>query len=274
MRRRTPRVAEPLRSMLREFSDDQRARRLSRATVRSYGSLLAHALDGMATPDELTPAALRGVMRRRDDEGLRPRTLSLTRTALATFCEYLIFQEHIAPPNPMAKIRGPRLDAVPWRAITRTQARAVLEAAQKYQGGAYEHVVQLLLATGIRCDEICRLEWRGVDFEEGVVAIHGKGGKPRRVGLEPAVIEALQRRPGDAGPQRLRLLPGAGQGAALRLLPAQARHGTGGLRQAEPRRRGGVRRAGADGADTEGHEAREGRARAGALHRRVRRPKG
>jgi integrase len=187
-------IGEPLRSMLAHFTQEQRDLRRSPATIRTYRSMIIPALAGLSSPDDLTPDNLRAALRRRADDGLRPRSVHLTRGVLAVFCSFLIERGALAPPNPADSVRAPKLDKLAYRALSKPQAIAVLDAAREYREGMFEHAVQLLLATGMRRAELCGLTWDDVDLDVGAVAIRGKGDKPRRVALEAGVINGLRER--------------------------------------------------------------------------------
>lgn len=55
-------------------------------------------------------------------------------------------------------------------------------------------IIAVLLLTGIRRDEACKLKWEDVDFENGVISVrHGKGDKAREVSVAgDAALDALR----------------------------------------------------------------------------------
>lgn len=93
--------------------------------------------------------------------------------------------------NPLAEIPVPRERDVPIRPYSHPELRRLIRTAE---GRRDQTLLLLLLATGIRANELVSLEVGDVDWESGVLLIrNGKGGKSRRVAPGQRALAALRR---------------------------------------------------------------------------------
>jgi integrase/recombinase XerC len=91
--------------------------------------------------------------------------------------------------NPLAEIPVPHERDVPIRPYSHIELRRLLRAAE---GRRNQTLILLLLATGMRANELVSLEVDDVDWEAGTLLIrNGKGGKCRRVAPGQRALDAL-----------------------------------------------------------------------------------
>lgn len=127
------------------------------------------------------------------------RTYRLYRQYLSTFFSWCVRAGYLEA-DPARAIERPRLPQNLPRCLSREEARRVLYAATRVpwqselQRCRSEALVATLLMTGLRRSELLNLRRADVDFEAGVLAVHGgKGGKDRTVPLHPNLVPILRR---------------------------------------------------------------------------------
>ena len=92
--------------------------------------------------------------------------------------------------NPLAEIPVPHERDVPIRPYSHLELRRLLRAAE---GRREQTLLLLLLATGMRANELVCLQVGDVDWEAGTLLIrNGKGGKNRRVAPGERALGALR----------------------------------------------------------------------------------
>ncbi len=169
---------------------------------------------------EVTPADLSALLLDIQAQGRAHSTAVKVYTIL-----HLLFKaaylEDMLDRNPMDKVSRPvpRKDEVretEAQALTLDELRAVLEALEA-EALKWQALVRLLIDTGIRRGECCRLRWEDIDLEAQVVTIRRnlcytpargvyidtpKSGKLREVDIGPetaALLEALRGQSGGVG---------------------------------------------------------------------------
>ncbi len=121
------------------------------------------------------------------------RTIGTYNRDVLTFFNWLVRHNHITA-SPMAHLEKPkeaktlirvftedeleRLDAACQRPV---KGRALTEDERKTLTARDRAFLWLLLSTGIRVSEARGLQFSDVDWQEGMLYIHGKGAKERRV---------------------------------------------------------------------------------------------
>ena len=68
---------------------------------------------------------------------------------------------------------------------------ALLQAAEKEGDPVTQVVLYLGVLCGLRVEEIVSLKWSGVDFQDQLLSVEGKGSKRRTVPFDPATSRAL-----------------------------------------------------------------------------------
>ena len=103
-------------------------------------------------------------------------------------------------PNPMDKVKTPRVQNKRDRFLTKAEAKQLLDALKEVDMEVYQQAAISLL-TGMRRDEIMRLRAAYCDFSSKLIFITGKGDKPRSVDM-PDVLEPILRSAIDNDPDR------------------------------------------------------------------------
>lgn len=133
------------------------------------------------------------------DTGLAQSSLNIYLLVIRRFGEWLVEQRYIKA-NPLHSLRA---HSIPWEPVapfSRVEINLLLKAAVS---PLERCTLTLLLDTGMRATELARLRVEDIDLATGMILVHGKGGKQRRVGLNPipalALVEYLKACPGNNG---------------------------------------------------------------------------
>ncbi|GAA4878640.1 tyrosine recombinase XerC [Ferrimonas pelagia] len=162
----------------------QSERQLSEHTQRNYQRELERALpilQAQALTDwaQLRPDHCRALLATLHRQGLSPRSLSLTLSALRQLVRFLLREGQLSQ-DPTTGVRPPKqarplpknLDADQidgLLAIDDTDPLAVRDRA----------MMELFYSSGLRLDELVQLDCQRLDLAEGTVRVLGKGGKER-----------------------------------------------------------------------------------------------
>lgn len=176
---------------------------LNEKTLKAYRIDLAHYADYMSEaampPNRSSLTAYITTLH----QHYKPKSAKRKIASLKAFFSYLEFEE-ILPENPFAKIRVrfqepillPR--TIPVQTIQKlfqVTYALLAESSSDCQRQALTRdiaVLELLFATGLRVSELCCLESKDIDLEQGFIRIYGKGSKERIIQItNPAVILAL-----------------------------------------------------------------------------------
>ena len=171
------------------------AARLAPRTVEAYRRDLAALTaylgrgPGAATTDDLERylADLRA-------RGLAPSTIARRTAALRSFYRHEVLLGRRGD-NPAAELKLPRRRRTLPRTLSPGEAMRLIEAAPGTTPRSLRDraLVELLYGAGLRISEALGVEKNGVDLEQRLVRVVGKGDKERVVPLAHQATEALRR---------------------------------------------------------------------------------
>ncbi len=150
--------------------------------IRRYLSALAKSntagLDGLTRSDVLDYLI---ALRRAE---LAPRSITRHLSAIRHFHRYL-FSEGLCRVDPTDGLDSPRITRALPHCLRSDEVARLLQApdASEWTGLRDVAIFALLYSSGLRVSELTNLPMNGVDFEEGVVRVVGKGAKVRFVPL-------------------------------------------------------------------------------------------
>ena len=194
-----------------DFLIDCRARSLSPRTVALYDSKLASLLkfaeaQGVTSVQGLTPDLLRRYFLRLADAGHDPGGVHVHFRTTRTFLRWAWQEYELTGPQPIARLRAPKLADAPLQPVSLGVVREMLAHCPRHTfiGDRDRAMILFLLDTGTRASEFVGLEVGDVNLTTGAVIIrHGKGGKFRTTFLGTKTRREIGRylryRP-DAGP--------------------------------------------------------------------------
>ena len=102
--------------------------------------------------------------------GLSPKTVHHHYNILLLIFGYAKRQKLILE-NPMENTKSPKRERKPVDAFTKEQTQQFIKALEGAEV-EFRCMMLLLLTTGLRCGELCGLQWRDFDFEESTVSVN------------------------------------------------------------------------------------------------------
>jgi integrase/recombinase XerD len=125
--------------------------------------------------------------------------------------------------NPTAGVPLPKWERrLPKRILTRAEVRKMMDAPDNTPKGLRDKaLLELFYSSGIRCEEMARLNLPDVDIRNGFVRVMGKGSKERIVPVGQSACQALAKYLKDARSLWLRAPRNPGWTDALWLAPLQ-----------------------------------------------------
>ncbi len=164
---------------------------------------------------KLTPAHVRGLYRRKLDEGLSPRTVQYIHATLHKALKQAV-SDGLIPRNVTQAVKPPRPVKKEIRPLDTDQARALLETAR---GERLEALYVLAVTAGLREGELLGLRWEDLDLAVGKLAVRRslsyitkepvfelpKSGKGRSIKLPRRAVEALKHHRARQNEERLQL---------------------------------------------------------------------
>ena len=190
-----PERHEPL---IEQFLDALWAERgLSQNTLESYRYDLL-AFSNFIQPGTQLQFASRqhilGFLANEVKQGKSPRSLSRYLSGLRQFYRWLL-REGRREDDPCALVENPKIGRGLPKALSEAQVEALLSAADITTplGMRDQAMLELMYATGLRVSELVGLELSGLNLNQGVVRVVGKGNKERLVPLGEEAEASLKR---------------------------------------------------------------------------------
>ena len=192
-------MASRLADLHKSFARHLRAEGKAERTATIYGQSITyysawlHAQGRQATLEELDRAAIRewlaGLTERNELSTVRTRHKGLQR-----FCGWLVEEGELAA-NPMAGLAAPTAPAKPVPVLSDEQLAALMKACagKDFRDRRDEALIRVLLDAGVRVSEACGLTVDGVDLDQGMALVKGKGSKVRPVYLGARTVRSLDR---------------------------------------------------------------------------------
>jgi integrase/recombinase XerD len=181
-------LPEGLEPLIEQFLDALWAERgLSQNTLESYRYDLL-AFSSFIRPGAQLQSAGRqhilGFLASEVKKGKSPRSLSRYLSGLRQFYRWLL-REGRREDDPCALVENPKIGRGLPKALSETQVEALLSAADTTTpvGMRDQAMLELMYATGLRVSELVGLELSGLNLNQGVVRVVGKGNKERLVPL-------------------------------------------------------------------------------------------
>ena len=139
--------------------------------------------------DNLDKINLQSYLAHRLEKGIKARSTARMLSTLRRFYQYLIRENRISI-DPSALLESPKLGRPLPKTMSEREVEALLEAPDTDDplGLRDRAMLELIYATGLRVSELVGLDIFGVNLQQGVVRVTGKGNKER---LVPMGEEAL-----------------------------------------------------------------------------------
>ena len=196
-------VETSIETLARSFAYHCKASNYSLSTQKIYlkavAKLIAYLGDGHGLR-EVTRSNIEALLAT-ELEHHAPATAATTHRGLRAFFKWAETEGEVDP-NPMLKIRPPRVPEQPVPVVTDDHLRRLLDACagSSYADRRDHAVIRLFLDTGARRSEIAGLRLNpddpgsnDVDLARGEIRVMGKGGRERVVPIGSKTVKALDR---------------------------------------------------------------------------------
>lgn len=171
----------------------------SKCTVSAYTSDLKEFSEFIQKPvHEIRPIDLRQWANNLEDAGLSASSRARKISCVKSFFSYLCEMEYIDR-NPAVSMKTPKQPKKQPKVISAMDARRLLDGIMDNGGNKFWFrdytIIATFLFTGIRREELTNITLDDVDMEDGMILIHGKGDKERKVfineNLRPVLSEYI-----------------------------------------------------------------------------------
>ncbi len=183
-----------------KFVEHLKGQGRSSATILAYGKDIEQLKEFLADlkrtqVQEISTKDLEAFMAKLSSEGYTPKSISRKTNSTKTFFRFLKINDYISD-DPAALLEHPKFEMKPPRILTKTEYRALRDAARA--DIRMSAIIELLLQTGIRIGELARLTVSDVKLGVGGKAgeLHVPAGESypdRTVPLNKAAEVALSR---------------------------------------------------------------------------------
>jgi site-specific recombinase XerD len=166
----------PVHEAHQKFINHLKGQGRSSATVLAYGKDIEQLRDFLKELEksqvhDIETKDLQSFMAKLSKEGYTPKSISRKTNSTKTFFRYLKINDFITD-DPATLLEHPRFEMKPPRILTKTEYRALRDAARS--DVRMSAIIELLLQTGIRIGELARLE-----VSDGKFGNSGKTGQIR-----------------------------------------------------------------------------------------------
>ena len=188
-----------LQDLHRSFARHLRAEGASERTVVIYGQAItffARWLEAQGREpvlEELNRAAIREWLAQLADTQ-EASTVKTRYRGLFRFCGWLVDEDELDA-HPMKTLSPPQPKAKPVPVLTDAELAALMKACagKEFRDRRDEAMIRLLLDCGIRVSELCGLTVDGIDLDQGMGLVRGKGNKVRPVYFGARTARAVDR---------------------------------------------------------------------------------
>lgn len=172
-------------------------RNVSTHTLEAYARDLHRYLNGLMeegvqSPAQVRPQHVDRFLERCDREGLGPRSRARALSAVRGYHRWAC-ECGAAQRDPTADHRGPRLPRTLPRVLRPDEVLRLFSSIDRTHPLARRDVAlfELMYSSGLRASEVCSLRVEGLDPQESLVRVRGKGDKERIVPVGLPALEAV-----------------------------------------------------------------------------------
>jgi len=144
-------------------------------------------------PAEITYNDLKEFLSWFNNYGSNARTQSRVLSGIRAFFKYLLI-EGIIEDNPSSLIESPKIGLKLPEVLSVSEIDLIVEAIDlsKPEGHRNKAIIETLYGAGLRVSELVGLRLTDVHFQEGYVAVTGKGSKQRLVPIGTKAIKEIE----------------------------------------------------------------------------------
>jgi integrase/recombinase XerD len=148
----------------------------------------------ISSPAHVEPGHFADYLAWRKRSGLASASIKLEAVALRIFFRFLLARK-ILTSNPAENLSIPRVEKYLPETLNASTIKCLLESVSGADplGLRDRAILELLYASGLRISELCNVRLEGLDLEEGMIRVTGKGNKTRFVPVGSEARGALGR---------------------------------------------------------------------------------
>jgi site-specific recombinase XerD len=163
----------------------------SRRTVEVYSMVLAR-FSHHFSPESATASDIRLFLLSLQESGLSPGTVHIFYRSLKTFFNWMVGEE-LLPKNPMLNMKSPKLPRPVIMPYSQADIDNLLKlsARNTFLDLRNRALFLIFLDTGVRLEEMSRIQLGDIDFDRETIRIMGKGSKGRTVRIGKTTQKAL-----------------------------------------------------------------------------------
>jgi integrase/recombinase XerD len=164
-----------------------------RRSLESFAAWLVRE-QRITSPHEVEPGHFTDYLAWRKRSGLAATSIRLDAVALRIFFRFLLARK-ILTSNPGENLSLPRIEKYLPETLNVAAITRLLECvnAKLPLGPRDRAILELLYASGLRVSELCSLRLEGLNLEEGMIHVVGKGNKTRLVPVGSRARQAISR---------------------------------------------------------------------------------
>lgn len=159
----------PVDTAHKEFVDHLKEKNRAHSTILAYGKDVEQLIEFISQQLDKTEVHhietedLKQFLKKLEEEGFTKKSISRKLNSTKTFFRFLKINEYITD-DPAATISHPKFETKPPRILTKTEYRALRDAA-RHDTRTYA-IIELLIQTGIRIGELARIKLDDLSFSE------------------------------------------------------------------------------------------------------------
>lgn len=189
-------LLELMPSWHRDLLNDEasaRTLKLYGQSVRSFTGWLDGLDDPPGAMGDITREHIKAWLTAMREAGLADSTRSTKFANTRAFFNWLVREEELGA-SPMRGVKQPAVKDKPVPVVAREGILAILDGCDNdFAGRRDEAIIRVLADGGLRVGELTRLNVSDVDFDQQVLWVQGKGGRPRGVPFGSKTARALDR---------------------------------------------------------------------------------
>jgi integrase/recombinase XerD len=165
----------------------------TRRSLETFAEWLARQ-PRISSPAHVEPGHFADYLAWRKRSGLAAASIKLEAVALRIFFRFLLARK-ILTSNPAENLSIPRVEKYLPETLNASTIKRLLESVSGADtlGLRDRAMLELLYASGLRISELCNVRLEGLDLEEGMIRVTGKGNKTRFVPVGSEALGAIGR---------------------------------------------------------------------------------
>ena len=210
----TPAEKSPGIDYVKALTSELKARNYSRRTLRVYVSAVQEYLDSLdVKPCRDDAAKIKAyLIHLRDEREMAPRSVNLAAAAISFFYRHVLEESSAVDMLPRMK---------PGKDLPNVYGQGDMgKILDSTNNPKHRLVLMLAYGCGLRLAEIAALKPADIDWDRGIISIHGKGSKERILPLDECLVEPIRKYLAD-NPRQKYLFEGTTAGRPYPLEPSR-----------------------------------------------------